>query len=792
MPDYDFSSLSPVDFEVLVAELMNAELGVHIESFGPGRDKGVDLRCAVAGGTAVIQCKHFLRGGRVALRRAMKEEAAKWIGAKGIRRYILATSVSMTVEAKEELVRLLSPGLPIAAEDILGREDLNALLSRHPQIELGQFKLWTASATVLSRIVHAGLWSRTEELLESVEKRAKYYVGTQHFNRVMRILEADKVCVVTGPPGVGKSILAEMALLAHWQEKWQVVQISEDVKEGFDAWNREIPQIFYYDDFLGQTDLAETTGKNEDHRIAQLVERVRRAEPENKRFILTTREQVFRDATERSDRIRRSREFLTRAEVQIEDYSAYVKAHIFYNHLYFSDLPAGDKKLLVEGRDYLGVINHPNYSPRILEQVVRHKSRALDTLLPGLKEALDHPEELWSGSYHQLSRTGRTVLSVLVTYPPEGIEEKSLRTHIRDFDPYAYQQALKVLEGTWITISTRNRSRSTPRGTQRVALANPSCRDYLLHRLGTAPGEAEMLLSGLQDIRQLVMLLRYSGLDHPGCRDGKPSTGAPSALVFRRILRGDGSGVTASPHEGLREAMVENAGTVVERIETLFDQHVEGWAAKIGKGGYRTFDPRPGLLSTVLPFMVEFGGRESSEWCARAVSALVGIGGRVVADPHSEASVSLIVAVQRYRLVAREVIERLIDLTTSGIYDPADMELFFETVDLGNVSPELRKSVRAEVVRLAEEQAEHWSSERDFEAARDAADTVELMASRAGVSVDRLLAEWRESVDQNEADSDEEPEWARSPGQRSTVSDSGDKALEIRRVVDLFSTLADG
>ncbi|MFD9688086.1 restriction endonuclease [Kitasatospora sp. NPDC059088] len=791
MPDYDFSSLSPVDFEALVAELLNAELGVHVESFGPGRDKGVDLRCAVAGGSAVIQCKHFLRGGRAALRRAVKKEAAKWKTATGIRRYILATSVSMTVESKEELVRLLSPVLPTAHADVLGLEDLNALLARHPQVELGQFKLWTASAAVLSRIVHAGLWNRTEELLESVEKRAKYYVGTQHFNRVMRILEADRVCVVTGPPGVGKSILAEMALLAHGQKQWQVVQISADVKEGFDAWNHEIPQIFYYDDFLGQTDLAETTGKNEDHRIAQFVEKVRRADAGNKRFILTTREQVFRDATERSDRIRRSGEFLTRAEVQIEHYSPYVKAHIFYNHLYFSDLPAGDKKLLAGGKDYFAVIGHPNYSPRILEQVVRHRSQSLDVLMSGLKEALDHPEELWAGSYHHLSPVGRGILSVLVTYPPEGIEEKTLWAHLRGFEPYAYQQALKVLEGTWITISTRNRQTSKPRGTHVIALANPSCRDYLLHRLGVSRGEAEVLLSGLQDIRQLLMLLRYSGLDLPGCRDGKRSTRMPAQLMFRRVLRGDHVAAGAARHEGLKEAVIDNVDTVVEKVKLLFDLSVEERKAAAGRGGFRPFDRSPATLATVMPFMVEFGGPEAVEWCARAVAAMIDARRWRSAGPEPEGCLALLAATQHYRLVAPDVVNGLVDLTVSRIYDPADMELFFETVELGELSPELRETVRDEVVRLAEAEADHWRSEYDFEAARNAADVVESIARRAGVSVDSVLDDWRESVDQNEADFDEEPLQAPSPSRRSAEGDGGDKALDMQRVVDLFSTLAD-
>ncbi|MFJ9914721.1 hypothetical protein [Actinacidiphila glaucinigra] len=254
---------------------------------------------------------------------------------------------------------------------------------------------------MLSRIIHSGLWSRTEELLESIESRAKFYVGTDHFKRTMEVLEEHRVCVITGSPGVGKSILAEMLLLAHWKEGWQVVQISEDMREGFELWSPQQPQIFYYDDFLGQTDIAETTGKNEDHRIAQFTDRVRRSTPGTKRFILTTREQIFRDAQERSDRIRRARSSLVPTEVRVEDYSEYVKAWIFYNHLYFSDLPESDRRALVADRSYLEIVKHENYSPRILEQVLRQHSQNLPVLMTHLRISLDNPAELWASSYHQ-------------------------------------------------------------------------------------------------------------------------------------------------------------------------------------------------------------------------------------------------------------------------------------------------------------------------------------------------------------------------------------------------------
>jgi hypothetical protein len=47
MANYDFtSSLPPLDFKLLSKDLLEAELGILLENFRDGRDKGIDLRYA--------------------------------------------------------------------------------------------------------------------------------------------------------------------------------------------------------------------------------------------------------------------------------------------------------------------------------------------------------------------------------------------------------------------------------------------------------------------------------------------------------------------------------------------------------------------------------------------------------------------------------------------------------------------------------------------------------------------------------------------------------------------------
>lgn len=44
MPNYNFKTLSPIDFECLIRDLFQEELKIRLESFKIGRGNGIDLR----------------------------------------------------------------------------------------------------------------------------------------------------------------------------------------------------------------------------------------------------------------------------------------------------------------------------------------------------------------------------------------------------------------------------------------------------------------------------------------------------------------------------------------------------------------------------------------------------------------------------------------------------------------------------------------------------------------------------------------------------------------------------
>jgi hypothetical protein len=183
---YDFRTLSPLDFEELVRDLLQAELHVLMESFGPGRDLGIDFRFANANGKAIVQAKHFLDSGAAALIRVARRENQK-ISKLSPHRYLLATSVSLTPVIKRKLRQAL-PGVQLAESDIFGRSDLNNLLGRHPEIERKHFKLWIASTAVLERILHSGVYNRTQTEMEIIRSIVPRFVHNDSVPAAERIL----------------------------------------------------------------------------------------------------------------------------------------------------------------------------------------------------------------------------------------------------------------------------------------------------------------------------------------------------------------------------------------------------------------------------------------------------------------------------------------------------------------------------------------------------------------------------------------------------------------------------
>jgi hypothetical protein len=516
---YDFSRLSGLDFEELVHDLLQREWGTRLEIFRQGPDRGVDLRGFEGNGRLIVQCKNYATSTFSTLRSHIRNEELPKIRSLAPERYVLVTSLPLTVGQKDELTEHLKPYVPSPA-DIIGGNELTEMLERHPDVVKRHHKLWLTSVAVMERVLHAAEHEQTNAQVERIIRRLPLFVETDAYGRAMEALNTQRVVIISGAPGMGKTTLADMLLYAHVADGFTPAVIRTGLAEGRRLASSGAPTIFHFDDFLGQTylgDRPEFLGRKEDADLIDFIEWVR--EHKEHRFVLTTREHVLAEALQRSEKLRHAGIADERCIVTVEDFKRSQRARILYNHLYFSTLPNSYKRELLRNDFFLEIVDCEHFNPRIVEWLSserRLKSVAVEHYHAHVRALLENPHEIWRHAFsEELSQGARDVLVVLhsLSYVVfvddlerafEAFHAQSVQRTNHRTSPGAYRAALKELEGSFIRI-----------GSGEVSFINPSVTDFMSSVMQNEPSLALDLIDTAVRFNQLAGLWEGSAPDGP-------------------------------------------------------------------------------------------------------------------------------------------------------------------------------------------------------------------------------------------------------------------------------------
>jgi len=481
---YDLKNLSAYDFELLVKDLFEAELRLSLENFTSGRDSGIDIRYSRnKKNKIIIQCKHYVGSRLSDLYSAVTAEVNKVVKLAP-ERYILVTSLGLTPEAKERITTSLSPFV-ISSQDIIGFEGLNSLIAKHRQVELKHYKLWMTSSEVLKYILHGAIYNRSRVDQNAMLRKSQVYVQSKSYGVALKILGKNHYCIISGAPGIGKTTLAEVLALKYQTRGYSLISVSTKIEDAYSVLDEDSKQLFFFDDFLGSTFLED---RLEDSSIIRFIEFIARSR--NKRFILTTREYILKQAIEESEGYARAQ--LKKCVVKQEDYSKTTKAHILYNHLYFSGLGEAYTRAIVESRSYMKIIGHKTFSPRIVEWMTNElnvRNIPADKYVERFVDALDNPTVIWKIAFERhLSPTARSIV-LLLGLVPDSVEISDLGLLLRTWKNQSgidlvewnlsFKSALRELDGTFIRIEGKEANV--------IRFHNPSILDFVTSFLQVNP-----------------------------------------------------------------------------------------------------------------------------------------------------------------------------------------------------------------------------------------------------------------------------------------------------------------
>ena len=346
----NYGNLSDVEFEELCKDIMSERLGMKLRTFTRGRDSGIDICDDPANPQIVIQVKHYFFSGYTALKSAMKKEKNKVERLKP-GKYYICTSAGLSHENIKELYGLFFNYMD-SSENIMDRNEIEAYVANNVGILDKHYKLWLSlpSASMLQKLLYRDADFDYEVFKSDVDQIQKLFVASDVYFEVIDRLIKDRIVILTGNPGTGKTTISKMATVHMISQGYQFINVSgSDIREikSLLSRNREKKQMVLLDDCFGQRyiDMVQERGKE----LVSLIKYVRM--DKSKILLMNSRISVFLEAThiyQEVDEAFIKNNWISEITIQIENVDIVSKAKILYNHLFFRGIPA----------EYLQKISH--------------------------------------------------------------------------------------------------------------------------------------------------------------------------------------------------------------------------------------------------------------------------------------------------------------------------------------------------------------------------------------------------------------------------------------------------
>jgi len=511
MTNYDFENiLSPLDFEYLIRDLLSVDLNIELTAFAEGKDQGIDLRYSKKNDSSIIvQCKRSK-----SISKSTLEDEYKKIKKLKFEKYYFVTSCNLSVSKTDQIKEIFKEWID-SDEYIISRNKVNQLLNKYESVHRKHYKLWLSSVSILNTILNQHLYERSKSLMTDIQKSYKFYAKNNSFNEAADILNKHKFLIISGIPGIGKTTLAKLLIWEYLQKEYEVIEIRK-VLEGEQLLieNSENKQVFYFDDFLGENFLKYDVIEGRSYDLVQFINRI--MNNKNKILIMTTREYILKQAKEKYAKLNTDEFDVLKYTLDLDTYTKRIRSLILYNHLYYSNVSLEHIKNIIDTKSYIKIINHKNYSPRIIEKMtIKLGSVEPENYSQSFIESLDNPLSVWDRAFNtEISEGAKYTLYILLSIGSPIIVsdiqialnyfyERSAKKYGINFRSIDYKDYLKELEGCFIKTSL------TKGNKHYIEFQNPSIKDFLINLIKPERQIIELIINSSFYFNQLIYTINY-------------------------------------------------------------------------------------------------------------------------------------------------------------------------------------------------------------------------------------------------------------------------------------------
>lgn len=506
---YNLSNLNDYEFEILCKDIMEYYLKTKLHRFKKGQDGGIDLCDSNKKIKYMIQVKHYINSKFSDLKTHLINEIEN-VKRENPDNYYVCTSIELSPHERNEILKLF-PNYMKDKSFIIDKTDIDDFLSKeeHMDIVKRNYKLWLCSTNVLSIIQNKHIFIDCEELIDDIENISKLFVSTNSYFKCLEILKKRNVLIITGTPGVGKTTISKMLLLNFINDGYIVRYATDnnlkDIKTLLSN-DESKKEIILLDDFLGQHYL--NLSEKEPNQLKSLIYFVEKNQ--NKKIIMNSRITILNEAY-RSSLIFAS--LFDRYEkenfcIDLNKMSYLEKAQILYNHLYFNNLPSSYLDSIRNNKNYIEIVKHKNYNPRIIEFATKEKNYKQinpDNYSDYIFSKLDNPNSVWEDEFrNRITEIDRIYMNTLYSLTNDKVEIKVLENafnkrimqYYNDTTLNIFDEITNRLNNSLIKIVFNRRKRY-------ISVINPSVNDYLNRKINKNKNEQINIINNAYYIEQV-------------------------------------------------------------------------------------------------------------------------------------------------------------------------------------------------------------------------------------------------------------------------------------------------